>query len=507
MNSNQVDVAKDFVANLLDNRIVVDDRQMLQKNHEFNMVMDHHVRKSELNVNSLKSNKSEAQQVGKDQCDRGEQKSQNVKMSQKIEAKQKDDTEKSTHHENQISKQCDDKTVLHQEMKKENETTDETTDETIDETIDETQDDTKENIDIADNPKSLEFLYMNNLLAMDINQNHPNDQPYVEIKLDDHQDPNTLEVRNIPDSSIHDVAELLSLETDSMNEVNEVMDNAMDNAIVQESLDTTSRDVDHPMINQLDDQNAVTENNRYRDLLSEIHYAAVHDNEQTLSRADAIRQAVVDRQVFNKSTLDSDYKVDKNDFNRMDHQVGLVDREIKLNQLNVANQNGQTSNNFNSSHEQFTYQLMHDVSKKMDKVSTAQRNFEIRPVYYQVQEAIKVGVREEKNHLTIKLDPPEWGAIKIVLSQKNGDLNINLTTGQDFVKTALDRNMQELREGLKQLDIHLGSLDVQVDFSSGQQRQGAADDPNLGAPTLFTETKESPRKRQTKSNAIVDDLV
>ncbi len=496
MNSNQVDIAKDFAANLLDNRVVVEERKGQQKDQEFNMMMDHQVRKREQSNQELKSVDTQ-QQMRKEQRESDAQKQQDTRVTHQNENKQRDVATKLAKTDKQKAEQKEQATEVRQainkEMKKEEAIANEVASQVSNAVVAENDDDQEE---VVDNLELLNFLYINNLLISESDTKKMED-PSGELSMS--------ELQIATQGSVEDV--LTIMDTDVNHSVTTTAVAAEPIAIEVDVINDAELKTTDNMINQLDDQVDVGDNNRYQDLLREIHYAANQDSKLISERSEAMRQTVAERIVLRRQTQDADYQLNKTDLNIGNHNIVTEDRGIKVDGLNLANQQSHFSDQFSSNHDRMTHQLMNDAAQKIDKVSGTQRNYEIRPVHYQVQEAIKVGIREDKNHMTIRLDPPEWGSIKIVLDHKNGDLNINLTTGQEFVKLSLDRNMQELREGLKQLDIQLGSLDVQVDLSSGKQHQENDEYPNAVTPMLFAENKEMQRKRKVKSDAIVDDIV
>lgn len=89
-------------------------------------------------------------------------------------------------------------------------------------------------------------------------------------------------------------------------------------------------------------------------------------------------------------------------------------------------------------------------------------------------ERLQVLVKEQIQHATIRLDPPEMGKIEIALQFENGRVQVQINASHADVYRALQQTSNDLRQSLTEQ--HFVQVNVQVSSQSGGQQQGKAQD-------------------------------
>lgn len=85
-------------------------------------------------------------------------------------------------------------------------------------------------------------------------------------------------------------------------------------------------------------------------------------------------------------------------------------------------------------------------------------------------ERLQIQLKNQIQHATIRLDPPEMGKIDIALKLDGGRMQVHISAGQADVYRALQQTSGELRQML--VGHHVDQVTVQVSAQSGQQQQG-----------------------------------
>lgn len=89
-------------------------------------------------------------------------------------------------------------------------------------------------------------------------------------------------------------------------------------------------------------------------------------------------------------------------------------------------------------------------------------------------ERLQVLVKEQIQHATIRLDPPEMGKIEIALQFENGRVQVQINASHADVYRALQQTSNDLRQSLTEQNFV--QVNVQVSSQSGGQQQGKAQD-------------------------------
>ena len=109
-----------------------------------------------------------------------------------------------------------------------------------------------------------------------------------------------------------------------------------------------------------------------------------------------------------------------------------------------------------------------------------------RRVMEQISDKIKVDSTGSLKSLEIKLEPESLGKVILRIVSENGTLSAKIITSNEKVKSAIDMNMEEVKETLAQQGIDIKSIDVSVD----------SDGKGDGFEGLF--------KKQNKSSSKID---
>jgi flagellar hook-length control protein FliK len=91
----------------------------------------------------------------------------------------------------------------------------------------------------------------------------------------------------------------------------------------------------------------------------------------------------------------------------------------------------------------------------------------------QVVKDVRMNLKNDGTHITMRLDPPELGALKVEIVSQAGSITANLQAGNDVVKGLLETNLPMLKESLAQAGIKVDSFNVSsgADFSQFNQHK------------------------------------
>lgn len=122
-------------------------------------------------------------------------------------------------------------------------------------------------------------------------------------------------------------------------------------------------------------------------------------------------------------------------------------------------------------------------------------------------ERLQVQVKNQVQHATIRLDPPDMGKIDISIQFESGRLQVHINASQGEVYRALQQVSNELRQSLT--DQNFVQVNVQVSSQNSQQQsghghQGEAQQPFIlsGTP-LDSETTESSKKTREDESVLM----
>lgn len=97
--------------------------------------------------------------------------------------------------------------------------------------------------------------------------------------------------------------------------------------------------------------------------------------------------------------------------------------------------------------------------------------------------------REGRTDFLLRLDPPHLGAVRIHLTATDHTVSARIVTAQEETRQLLEGQAHQLRQGLTQAGLSLGSFDVTRDGGGGSQRQPPAEPP----PSLPSAPGSTPR--------------
>ncbi|SCM54085.1 flagellar hook-length control protein FliK [Hafnia alvei] len=122
-------------------------------------------------------------------------------------------------------------------------------------------------------------------------------------------------------------------------------------------------------------------------------------------------------------------------------------------------------------------------------------------------ERLQVQVKNQVQHATIRLDPPDMGKIDISIQFESGRLQVHINASQGEVYRALQQVSNELRQSLT--DQNFVQVNVQVSSQNSQQQsghghQGDAQQPFIlsGMP-LDSETTEPSKKTREDESVLM----
>ncbi|WP_368543874.1 flagellar hook-length control protein FliK [Enterobacter soli] len=112
-----------------------------------------------------------------------------------------------------------------------------------------------------------------------------------------------------------------------------------------------------------------------------------------------------------------------------------------------------------------------------------------------LNDRLQLQVRNQVQHATIRLDPPEMGKVDISLQIENGRMQVHISASNGETYRALQQISNELRQSLTEQNFV--QVNVQVSSQSGQSQQGhkeqqmlaAQESPAAGAEIAAEETQ------------------
>jgi flagellar hook-length control protein FliK len=125
-------------------------------------------------------------------------------------------------------------------------------------------------------------------------------------------------------------------------------------------------------------------------------------------------------------------------------------------------------------------------------------------VVNQVSVRLFTGVRQGSGDMTIQINPPELGSVKVKIISDQGGLNIHLHPQNQQVAAILERNLPALHQSLADQGIDIAGLDVSVDSGGDQDtpqfKEHAADwlagGKNIQAQSLVDENSPAGQDHQ-----------
>lgn len=88
----------------------------------------------------------------------------------------------------------------------------------------------------------------------------------------------------------------------------------------------------------------------------------------------------------------------------------------------------------------------------------------------QVGQALQDGARS----IDVQLDPPEWGHVRVRMVMERDEVKVLVHADHDFIKSALDGSIGDLKRMLAEQGLQLSSLQVDIGAGSGSQWESYA---------------------------------
>jgi flagellar hook-length control protein FliK len=143
---------------------------------------------------------------------------------------------------------------------------------------------------------------------------------------------------------------------------------------------------------------------------------------------------------------------------------------------------------------------IHASSDKPSEVISS-RVVDTAKVINQVVRDVKLHMQNDTSQLTIRLDPPHLGALRVEIVSNAGTITANLQSSNETVRSLLETNLPMLKDSLSQAGIRVDSFNVSsgTDFSSQfNQHRGSnwqqsgrhygtqSSDSDMGTAAAFT---------------------
>lgn len=231
---------------------------------------------------------------------------------------------------------------------------------------------------------------------------------------------------------------------------------------------------------------------------------------------DVLNEDVENKEKLNKDILNKDILSKDVDVNTKDVVIKEVENKDVLEKLGNSNEFEQKNfNDNNSDSKEFEkkeekikvkdfrnkaevefadkFNIEKDVEidnkfeiKNVDNIRKFENlNFE-QDVLDQVTEKLEVSLFDNKSEMVIKLKPNDLGRVTVKISIENGVMNAKFLADSIKVKEALESNMNNLKESLKDQGLNVQDLNVSVD--SGRSQNQAFEQKNV---RYFNNRKEN----------------
>lgn len=240
--------------------------------------------------------------------------------------------------------------------------------------------------------------------------------------------------------------EVLEVSQETMTMVEEVSQEAM----VEEVAETTD-----PLLTEMID----TEDTEVKD--PQVVVAGQADNGANEEPTE-VRKTVAKENVLGNEATDTDKKT----------IVEHTDTSKK--QSTPEQESGRQTSLFDQMMEQVALSKAEHVESVQEKVAITQQ---MREVFEQVVEQIKVTVTEDTSEMTMQLNPENLGKVNLSIVAKEGHITAQFVTETEVARQALESQIQQLRDTLGEQGLKVDKVEVSVsDFSFAQQNNANAEE-------------------------------
>lgn len=137
-------------------------------------------------------------------------------------------------------------------------------------------------------------------------------------------------------------------------------------------------------------------------------------------------------------------------------------------------ESGNQASLFDQMMEQVALAKAEHVESVQDKVSVVQQ---MREVFEQVVEQIKITVTADTSEMTMQLNPENLGKVNLSIVAKEGHITAQFVTETELARQALESQIQQLRDTLGEQGLKVDKVEVSVsDFSFAQQNNTNAEE-------------------------------
>ncbi len=96
---------------------------------------------------------------------------------------------------------------------------------------------------------------------------------------------------------------------------------------------------------------------------------------------------------------------------------------------------------------------------------------EVMAVIQQVRDAVQAAQNAPAHELVVRLDPPELGAVRVVVQRHDGLVNATLQVTQPETREMLQRHRADLQTALAESGLQVGDCSVELNNQSDSHAQ------------------------------------
>ena len=118
-------------------------------------------------------------------------------------------------------------------------------------------------------------------------------------------------------------------------------------------------------------------------------------------------------------------------------------------------------------------------SGEAENIQPLNDGFDLYDIARQIIDQVKIQIRPDNTKMELQLNPEHLGKVELEITSKNGELSARLNVQNDYVKEAVESQMQVLRETLEVQGLKVENIEVTVaefgfrfqDESAGAEQQ------------------------------------
>lgn len=201
------------------------------------------------------------------------------------------------------------------------------------------------------------------------------------------------------------------------------------------------------------------------------------DHPETIERqvvaADQTEKVVDEDQTEVRKSVDKEV-VTVNETTETDENTIAKSADTSKKQNAPEQESGSQTSLFDQMMEQVALAKAQHVESVQEKVEIVQQ---MREVFEQVVEQIKVTVTADTSEMTMQLNPENLGKVNLSIVAKEGHITAQFVTETEVARQALESQLQQLRDTLGEQGLKVDKVEVSVsDFSFAQQNNTNAEE-------------------------------